>query len=134
MSDTGAHRKPAVLTRILLWVAKLVSASMLAHAAFEKLTGDSHAIEMFTLLEMEPSGRLVIGVIEALATLLILLPQSSVYGALLGLGVMIGATIAHLTVLGCGHLPHAAAVTAGCLTILYLRRDDAGFLRNLWDR
>jgi putative oxidoreductase len=131
MSDTGARLKPAVLA--LLWIAKLVSAGTLGHAALEKFSGAPHAVEMFTLLEMEPGGRILIGAIEALAALLILLPQSAVYGAFLGLGVMLGALIGHLTVLGPGHISYAALVVAGCVTILYIRRDDAGFLRNMWD-
>ena len=69
-----------------------------------------------------------------MAVLLILLPQSTVYGAFLGLGVLIGALIGHLTVLGLGHLPYAALVAASCVTILYIRRHDADFLRNLWGR
>jgi len=132
MSDTAARRKPTVL--VLLWVAKLASAGALAQAALGKLSGAQDSVQMFMLLEMEPSGRILIGTIEALAVLLILLPQSTIYGAFLGLGVMIGALIAHLTVLGLAHLPYAALVAAGCVTILYIRRHDAEFLRNLWDR
>ena len=111
----------------------VLTAALLATAC-GAATGDPHAVEMFMLLEMEPSGRILIGAIEALAALLILLPQSTVYGAFLGLGVMIGALIGHLTVLGLGHLPYAALVAAGCVTILYICRHDADFLRNLWDR
>ena len=99
-----------------------------------KFTGTEHALEMFSNLGMGPSGRILIGLIEVLAALLILLPQSAVYGAFLGLGVMIGATIAHLTMLGFEGLAHSALVTTGCVMLLYLRRHDASFLRNLWDR
>jgi len=132
VSETGAPRKPVVL--VLLWIAKLVSAGMLAHAAFGKFTEAPYAVEIFTRLDMEPSGRILIGALEILAALLILLPQSTVYGAFLGLGLMIGALIGHLTVLGHEHFQDAALVAVGCVTILYIRRHDAGFLRNLSDR
>ena len=68
MRATGADRKPAVL--VLLWVAKLGSAGTLAYAALGKFTGAANAVEMFMVLEMEPSDRILIGAIETLAALL----------------------------------------------------------------
>ncbi len=123
--------KPATAA---LWIAKLVAAAFLVNAGYLKLTGDPMEIELFSMIGMEPAGRQVIGGIELLAALLILIPQSAVYGALLGLGVMVGATIGHLTTIGLAGLQNAALVAACCLMILYLRRSDSSFLSRLLDR
>ena len=123
--------KPATAA---LWIAKLVAAAFLLHAGYLKLTGDPMEIELFRMLGMGPAGRHVIGGIELFAAFLILIPQSAVYGALLGLGVMIGATIGHLTTIGLAGLQDAALVAVCCLMILYLRRSDSSFLSRLLDR
>jgi hypothetical protein len=49
---------------------------------------------------MEPWGRIGIGVLELIASVLILYPRTTGYGALLGLGLMAGAIFFHLTRLG----------------------------------
>jgi uncharacterized membrane protein YphA (DoxX/SURF4 family) len=49
---------------------------------------------------MEPAGRYFTGIIEWIAGLLLLLPNYRIYGSVLGLGIMFGAIVSHLTVLG----------------------------------
>lgn len=132
MSDSAKRGKLAF--RLLEWAVRIATAGLLGHAAMGKFTGDPYAIEVFSHIGMGIHGRILIGLIEMLAALLIVSPQSSVYGALVGLGVMVGAVIAHLTMIGVHDLAHAVLVAAGCVAILYMRRGDASFLRNLWDR
>ncbi len=49
---------------------------------------------------MEPWGRIGTGILELIASLLILYPRTTGYGAGLGLGLMSGAIFFHLTKLG----------------------------------
>jgi putative oxidoreductase len=49
---------------------------------------------------VEPWGRIASGCVELLAIVLLLLPRTVTLGALLALGVMIGAIGSHLTKLG----------------------------------
>jgi hypothetical protein len=49
---------------------------------------------------MEPWGRIGVGVMELIASLLILWPKTTGFGALLGTGLMGGALFFHLTKLG----------------------------------
>lgn len=114
--------------------AKLVAAGLLGYAGVLKFTADPAAREIFTEIGMEPAGRWLIGALEVLAALLVLLPASAVFGALLGLGIMCGAVLAHLTEIGMAGLQNAALVAAGCVTILVIRRHDAPFVRNLLER
>jgi hypothetical protein len=49
---------------------------------------------------MEPWGRIGSGVVELIASILLLLPPTVVFGAILSLGVFSGAIFFHLTKLG----------------------------------
>ena len=132
MSTARERETPATL--IVLWVAKLVAATFLGIAAYLKLTSAPVEIELFTKLDMEPAGRFIIGVLEMLSAILILLPQSAIYGAFLGLGVMTGAIIGHLTALGIQGVQNAVLVAVCCVVILAIRRKDALFIKHLFDR
>ena len=119
---------------VILWVCKLAAAGILGTAGVLKLMGNEADIALFTELDMEPFGRHLIGALEAGAAALMLIRQSTVYGAFLGLGLMCGALIAELTALEAfHHLELAILVAMLCLVILYIRRRDAPFIGNLID-
>lgn len=65
-----------------------------------KFSGHPQSVALFTQLGMEPWGRYGTGVLELIASLLILYPRTTGVGALLGLGLMAGALYFHLTKLG----------------------------------
>jgi uncharacterized membrane protein YphA (DoxX/SURF4 family) len=130
----AAPRRRSAGTVALLWVAKLLAAGILGYAAFLKLLGHQGEIDLFTQLGWEPHGRYLIGGLEILAALMIIVPQSAIYGAFLGLGIMLGAMIGHLTAFQLDGIQFALLVATACVTVLYIRRHDAEFIRNLWDR
>ena len=112
---------------ILSWTLRIVAAAILAQTLFFKFTGAPESVEIFTILGMEPHGRIVIGVLELLTVILLLIPRSAAYGALLGMGLMVGAVFGHLTKLGfsgpmfsLGML--AILVLLCCASILFLHR------------
>lgn len=124
--STAAH--------VLLWICKLGAAGILGYAGFLKLRGHDADVRLFTKIRMEPAGRYLIGALEMAAAGMMLIKQSTIQGALLGLGVMLGAIIGHLTVLGLHNIQYAILVALLCISILYIRRRDATFIRNLFDR
>lgn len=135
MSDDASDlRRPTPLTLVLAWVARLLAAGILSFAGYLKLSGHQAEVELFEKIGMEPTGRVLIGSLELLAALLLLIPQSVLHGAFLGLGIMFGAIIGHLTQIGLPGIQWALLVAVACITVLYLRRYDAVFIRNLWDR
>lgn len=69
-------------------------------AAWGKIVGNEPSRALFEALEMEPYGRVVIGLLEAAVAFLVLNRRYAATGALLGLAVMMGAAIAHATRLG----------------------------------
>ena len=116
---------------ILFWIARLAAALIMLQTLYFKFTGQPESIYIFSALGIEPWGRYGSGIAELIASILILIPATSWIGAFLGLGVMLGAIVSHLTVLGIevqgdgGYLFILALVVAvSCLTILYITRHD----------
>ena len=109
---------------IVSWVMQLIMVAILGAAAYQKLTGAVLSVEMFRTLEMEPGGRYIIGVLEVVACALLLLPNVSIHGAILSLGLMVGALIAHFSVIGFyGITPVMAFVVVVCsILVIVLRR------------
>jgi len=85
---------------ILIWVFRLTAAIILLQTLYFKFTGAEESVYIFSTLGMEPYGRIGSGVVELIAAILILIPRTTLLGALLGAGVMVGAIFSHLFVLG----------------------------------
>lgn len=84
----------------LSWSLRLIIAVLLLQTLFFKFTGAEESVYIFSQLGAEPWGRIGSGVIELIASVLILLPRTVVLGAILSLGTITGAILAHLTRLG----------------------------------
>lgn len=82
------------------WIAQLVAAVILLQTLFFKFTASRESVYIFTKLGAEPWGRIGSGVVELVAAVLLLIPQTAVLGALLSMGVIAGAILGHLTKLG----------------------------------
>ncbi len=85
---------------ILIWILRLLAAVIMIQTLYFKFTGHPQSVALFTQLGMEPWGRIGIGILELIASVLILYPRTTGLGALLGLGLMGGALFFHLTKLG----------------------------------
>ena len=84
----------------LSWAARIIVAIILLQTLFFKFTGAPESIYIFEKMGMEPWGRIGSGIVELIAGILILIPNTKIYGAILSLGVISGAIISHLTKLG----------------------------------
>jgi len=120
---------------ITAWIARILAAIIMLQTLFFKFTGAEESKFIFSQLGAEPWGRIGSGVIELIASILILIPRTSVYGALLGLGVMSGAIFSHLTILGIevqndgGQLfIYGLMVFICCLYLIWLDRKKIPFL------
>jgi hypothetical protein len=117
--------------RIVSWVCRITAAVILAQTLFFKFSGAKESVYIFTKIGMEPWGRIGSGVVELVAAILLLAPRFAWAGALLALGVITGALISHLTVLGIvvqddGGLLFALAVIVfitSAITLVLHRRD-----------
>ena len=122
------------------WVLQLVVAAILLQTLFFKFTGAPESVYIFSTLGAEPWGRIGSGVVELVAAILVLVPATTTIGAALAMGVMAGAIISHLTVLGLevrgdGGLLFGLALTVFVASgvILLLRRGEIPIV-GLWLR
>lgn len=120
--------------KVFIWLVQLVMAWILFKAAVMKFDTNPQVIRMFDEIGMEPHGRIIIGILEFLAAVLLLIPHGIVYGAFLGLGIMTGAIIGHFTDIGIEGLHMALVVFLGCLIIIYVRRRESSIFRNMFDQ
>lgn len=88
------------MNKNILFVLRLIVAVILLQTLYYKFGGHEDSIYIFTTLGLEPYGRIGIGVMELIASILILLKRTSWAGALLTVGLMAGAIFSHLTQLG----------------------------------
>lgn len=88
------------LTLIIAWALRLLVALILLQTLYFKFTAHEQSVRLFTQLGMEPWGRIGVGVMELIATSLVLYPKTTGFGAALGVGLMGGAIFFHLTSLG----------------------------------
>jgi hypothetical protein len=116
---------------IVSWILQVVVAMILLQTLFFKFSGAAESVYIFSTLGAEPWGRVGSGVIELIASALLLVPRTVALGALLTLGTACGAILAHLTQLGIkltqvgdnGELfALATVVFIGSAVILFLRR------------
>lgn len=110
-----------------------MAAAILLQTLFFKFSGARESIYIFSTLGMEPWGRIGTGVVELLASVLLLMPRTAAWGALISLGVISGAIASHLTKLGIalpavddhGELFALAVVVFLCSgTVLVMHRAD----------
>ena len=121
-----------------IWVVKIIAVVILVQTLFFKFTGASESVFIFTKLGVEPFGRIGSGVVELIASILILIPRTTLIGALLGFGTMLGAIVSHIFVLGIivqndgGELFVLAIITlVCCLLIIYQQKHKISDLIHL---
>ncbi|MEO7767542.1 MAG: DoxX family protein [Ferruginibacter sp.] len=118
---------------ILSWILRIVAAAILLQTLYFKFTGAPESVELFTKLGVEPWGRFGTGVIELIASILILIPSTVIIGAFLGVGLMAGAIVSHLTVIGIeskgdgGQLFILAVTVLVCCLIIIILHKRQGF-------
>jgi uncharacterized membrane protein YphA (DoxX/SURF4 family) len=79
---------------------RVVVAIILLQTLYFKFSAHSESVTLFTKLGVEPWGRIATGVIELIAGILILIPRTAFIGAIISIGLMLGAVTAHLFVIG----------------------------------
>jgi uncharacterized membrane protein YphA (DoxX/SURF4 family) len=88
-----------------LWILQIGAAGMFLMVGFLKLSGDPQMVGLFDAIGLGQWFRYVTGSLEVLGAILLLVPRLSGLGALLLVGVMLGAVPTHLFVVGGSPLP-----------------------------
>ena len=85
---------------VIYWAARIISAIIMLQTLYFKFTASPESVYIFTTVGMEPWGRIGVGVMELIASGLILITATAWLGAGLALGLMCGAMGMHFTLLG----------------------------------
>lgn len=119
------------LKSIFMWVLRIVAALIMLQTLYYKFSASEESVYIFSVVGIEPWGRIATGVFELIASVLLLYPRTTHLGALLGTGLMSGALLMHFTLLGLevkedGGLLfiYALLVLLCCLLLLYFHRQQ----------
>lgn len=114
-------------SEILYWIARLIAAFIMMQTLYFKFTASEESVFIFTEVGMEPWGRIGVGVLELVASVLLLIPATVWAGAMLAFGLMAGAIVMHLTLLGIevkgdgGQLFIYALIVAACAVFSFFK-------------
>ena len=85
---------------IISWILRILAAVIMGQTLFYKFTAHEDSVAIFSAIGMEPHGRIIIGVLELIAAILLLVPTTVAYGAILAWGLMSGAIMGHFSGIG----------------------------------
>lgn len=85
---------------LISWASRLIVAAIMGQTLFFKFTAAPEAVALFETLGAEPWGRMATGILEAIAVILLLVPRTAALGGVLTLGLMGGAIMSHLAIVG----------------------------------
>jgi uncharacterized membrane protein YphA (DoxX/SURF4 family) len=88
------------IANIGIWLLRILAAVIMLQTLYFKFTANPQSVKLFTEIGLEPWGRIGTGLFELIASILILIPRTTFFGAALGLALMSGAIYFHLTKLG----------------------------------
>jgi uncharacterized membrane protein YphA (DoxX/SURF4 family) len=121
-----------------IWILRLLAAVILLQTLYFKFSAAPESIYIFSKLGIEPWGRIGTGVLELIAGILLLIPATTVFGALLAIGLMAGAIFFHITKLGIiiqndgGQLfIYALLVFASSIALVIIYRNDLLAVKNI---
>jgi len=110
-------------------VAAFIAALILIQTLYFKFTAHPDSVYIFTQIGGEPYLRIGSGVVELITALLLMYRKTSLWGAIMGLGIMTGAIGQHFLVLGIvvnndGGVLFSLAITTFvcCLIVIFLKR------------
>lgn len=78
-------------------IAAWITTVIFLQTLFFKFTGAPESKFIFETLGVEPWGRILSGVAELVAAVLLIIPRTRLYGGLMGMGIMSGAIASFLS-------------------------------------
>ena len=87
------------LLQIIGWVLSVITALFLGKGAIDKLVGTQEMVGNFAFMKIE-KYRVVTGLGELLGVVLLLIPTTSLFGAILIASFMSAAVVMHLSLMG----------------------------------
>ena len=88
------------IVNVVLWVLQIAAAGMFLMVGFLKLSGNAQLVGLFEAIGLGQWFRYLTGTLEVAGAFLLLLPRTSGLGALMLAGVMVGAVVTHVFIVG----------------------------------
>lgn len=85
------------MQKVVIWLFRVIAAIVLLQTLYFKFTAHPQSVQLFTALEMEPWGRIATGIAELVTAILLLIPRTTLVGAIMGVCLMSGAIFFHIT-------------------------------------
>lgn len=128
--------------KIVQLFARIIATAIMLQTLYFKFTAHPESVYIFSTLGIEPFGRIGSGIAELIASILLLIPTTAWMGAIMGLGVMAGAIVSHLTILGIdirndgGQLFYMALFTFVCclVVVIYERAKFITIMKHLLNK
>src|SRR5882762_9648419 len=98
-ADSGSGSIAKVIN-VVLWVLQIGAAGMFLMVGFLKLSGNPQLVGLFQAIGLGQWFRYLTGTLEVAGAILLLVPRISGLAALMLFGVMVGAVITHLFIVG----------------------------------
>lgn len=108
---------------IVAWSLQVLLALVFLAAGGAKLAGVSMMVQVYDLIGVGQWFRIITGLVEVAGAVALLVPGYAAFAALLLACTMVGAILAHLTVLPTPAAP-AVVLLALTATLVWLRRDQ----------
>jgi len=90
----------AKIINVVLWVLQIGAAGMFLMVGFLKLSGDPQLVGLFKAIGLGQWFRYLTGTLEVAGAILLLIPRTSGLAALMLAGVMVGAVVTHVFIVG----------------------------------
>ena len=105
------------MNKLFIFFLKLLAAIIMLQTLYFKFNGAQESVDLFTKLigEYEAYMRIGTGIMELIAAILLFLPRTAWLGSALTSGLMSGAIISHLVVLGIEHNNDGGALFCGAV-------------------
>lgn len=124
---------------LVYWIARSLAVIIMLQTLYFKFTASEESVFIFTTVGMEPWGRIAVGILELIASVLMLTPSMVWAGSILAFGLMAGALGMHLFLLGIevkgdgGQLFIYALIVAMCAAYSYWKSKNQlpDFIRNV---
>ena len=96
----SASGSTAKIVNVVLWVLQIAAAGMFLMVGFLKLSGNPQLVGLFKAIGLGQWFRYLTGTLEVAGAFLLLIPRTSGLSALMLAGVMVGAVVTHVFIVG----------------------------------
>jgi len=119
-------------------ILRLVAALIMLQTLYFKFMAQPESVYIFSQVGIEPWGRIGTGIAELIASILLFIPRTILLGALMSIGIMLGAIATHLFILGIevqgdgGQLfAYALIVLISSIVVFFIHKKGPVTLRGL---